>query len=231
MILKRCITQLIFIRNSYSLASSLIQNVYSLRKMRRPLRRTVYFVSVIISSAYIYCSIISSLIINERHKSNSNTQIRDFSKWKTRFFNLTRSHCDARAIKQPACLSRIRQFDQNLNLQTFTDLKCSECLQNEPKFLHQTFAHANDNFRKEMILRLLKLNIMSFLATRNLCCTKLIVWTLSDFYMEISVGLIKTFSHYISVDNLEVKEFNLSALCVLETDSLVKSIKLVSEYI
>jgi hypothetical protein len=61
--------------------------------------------------------------------------------------------------------------------------------------------------------RMIKLNSMSFLATLNLCCTMLIVWTLSDLSEHVKNDLKVTFNECILRGNVEIREFNIARLC------------------
>jgi hypothetical protein len=53
---------------------------------------------------------------------------------------------------------------------------------------------------------MMQLNIMSFLATQNLQCTKLIVWLLKDFNLNVK-------NSFIGNKTLELRVFDLKELC------------------
>lgn len=100
---------------------------------------------------------------------------------------------------------------------------CSNCTNpnQKCKIYYHTFWQIGDwnELKKNFYLRTLKLNIMSYLSTQNLCCTQLLVWTLNDFPLEIKDYLTKTFSYYIKDKNIEFKTFDLKELCSTRYES------------
>lgn len=102
------------------------------------------------------------------------------------------------------CLNRIRQFDQNFPLGKRTD-----CARDEVVDFH-VFWQFDEG---EILLRTLKLNVMSFLVTQNLNCSKLVLWTLSNFPHAILSEIMHDFVYYVKNNNIEMRTFDLDELC------------------
>ena len=77
--------------------------------------------------------------------------------------------------------------------------------------------------------RVIKLNLMSFLATQNLCCTKFIFWKLDEFPLFYEAELNKTFRDYISTGIISMKTFYLNELCS-SLNSSFKHTKICNQY-
>lgn len=142
------------------------------------------------------------------------------------FADINEKYCNVEDLKldQHNCLNHLKNFDdkiKNDNLKERNYDKCSECFEdngNKKKTIyHHTFWQINSNDSKfsNFHFRVLKLNIKSFLATQNLCCTKLILWKLKEFPSTIEIMIRKIFSHYISKGKIEIKLFDLLTLCSL----------------
>ena len=131
------------------------------------------------------------------------------------------------------CLEELRALDANLSaeLAQISSDPCSQCVYRngrvEEKSIayHHTFFHIKDNLQKPAFERLMRLNIMSFLGTQNLCCSRLIVWLLKKFDLSINKRLEKSFDVYIKKQNLEFRTFSIKELCAVDQNnkSLYKS--------
>lgn len=115
------------------------------------------------------------------------------------------------------CLNRL---NNDIKLNSF-ELKndCNQCLifnkKNEFIVNYHTFWQLKD-FNKDnddYYYRILKLNIMSYLATQNLCCTRFILWKLANFPIEIETELNNMFKYYIEKKIIQIKLFDIDEIC------------------
>lgn len=86
------------------------------------------------------------------------------------------------------------------------------------KFIYyHTFWHIDDNddenYDKNLDVRIMKLNLLSFLATQNLLQTKLILWTLKPLNYKLNMHLKKLFDNYLNKEIIQFKIVNLKKLC------------------
>ena len=107
-----------------------------------------------------------------------------------------------------SCLDQLNKLDEAVtaikrSIPTYD--KCFECIDgvNNRHIVH--FHTLWQILRPDAALeRLMKLNIMSFLATQNLCCTRLVLWTLLEFPLPVENELRKTFASYIADGVFEI---------------------------
>jgi hypothetical protein len=162
-----------------------------------------------------------------KSKTNSTNKklgkIANFSDLKVEFHQLNANFCNVLALDQPDCLQKLVEFDKNMIEKLSVD-KLEDFDENQRRFceylpngktidpfLHHTFFHYELNDTESR--RMMQLNIMSFLATQNLQCTKLIVWILKDFSHEL-INIFKTkFGLYVKQKTLELRVFDLKEMC------------------
>jgi hypothetical protein len=141
----------------------------------------------------------------------SNEAYVEFLALKSQFHALTTNLCHVMDLKADECLPELKKFQLAI---TNSD-KCSQCFYDSAKkprkIFYHTFFHFNSNDKN--MLRMMNLHIMSFLATQNLCCAKLIVWTLDGFSSDVINQTRKLFDKYAKSDNFEIREFNIADLC------------------
>jgi hypothetical protein len=78
-------------------------------------------------------------------------------------------------------------------------------------FLHHTYFHFNAGDAR--LKRIMQMNVMSFLATQNLQCTRLVVWLLKEFNQELKANFTTIFNEFISNRTLELRIFDMKELC------------------
>lgn len=160
----------------------------------------------------------------------------DYNLLREKFHALASLKCPVTDTKNSLdCLDQLDQFDKEIYKDLAKDSqqivldKCQVCLLDENSqkymFLHHTFFHANSEREKHQIRQMMQLNVMSFLYTQNLCCTKLIVWILKDFDANIINDMKKLFSYYIHNDNLEFKVLKIKELCAFKQGSMYSLFK------
>ena len=121
------------------------------------------------------------------------------------------------------CLMNLREFDvflinQKRSKKLSIQEGCNKCLSildasqrvTPVKVYYHTFWNLN-SFDKPN--RMVNLNILSYLATQNLCCTKLYVWVLEGAKRKFEGVLNKAVSFYLEKNFLEVKEFSIKDFC------------------
>jgi len=97
---------------------------------------------------------------------------------------------------------------------------CNQCYtrNDENKIYYHTFwdlALVNST-RHEYQFRVLKLNLMSYLTTQNLCCSKLILWTLNEFtinYLNVKLSH-SLFNVYLQNRTIQLRLFDIKVLCL-----------------
>lgn len=135
-------------------------------------------------------------------------------------------YCDPKNLKiSNECSQQLEKFNDNYNYQYDKKDDCDRCIfdkNNNKKITiyHHTFWKLNNLF-DDYERRVLKLNLMSYLATQNLCCSKFYFWKLENFPQVIEKDLLKSFSYYFSKKIIEFKLFNLKNEC--ETSYLFKN--------
>jgi len=73
--------------------------------------------------------------------------------------------------------------------------------------------NSRSKIKFEYQLRVMHLNLMSYLSTQNLCCTRLIIWTLKGFNYQIKTYLSKKLIEYFQNGSVRMNVFNLKSLC------------------
>ena len=142
--------------------------------------------------------------------------------YRTEFDSILKSHCNpALNNLSMSCIQKINKLDQFIEKQrnNFKTKfhKCYDCLfdnatYKKVPFYHHTFWQITD-MSSEFNKRALKLQISSFLATQNLCCTRLIVWKLKTFGKKLEEYIKQTYWWYIRNERLILKELDLEELC------------------
>ena len=118
---------------------------------------------------------------------------------------------------QAACLNKLVALDQSMqefraSLGNYDP--CNDCVQENGKkrLVHiHTFWHLTGP--DELNMRVLRLNLMSYLATQNLCCTKFIMWKLRESAPSVDEKVRREFDVYIKRGVLELKTFDMQLIC------------------
>ena len=145
------------------------------------------------------------------------------------FRNLIEKYCNTRNDKLGfECIEKLGELDKRISKQSTGFNPCDKCLKFNNETLtiyHHTFWQLNELKSETSMFyrRTIFLNIMSYLTTQNLCCTKFIFWKLKEFPQIIEEDIRKTFAYYINKQIIEVKLFNLTELCASQMSSFNKS--------
>ena len=123
------------------------------------------------------------------------------------------------------CLQMLRSYDRQTDLVKPKNEKdsCNECITytNESTkqtekliiYYHTFWQISSWSKGNEYNFRVLKLNLMSYLSTQNLCCTRFILWKLNSFPESMEQKLRETFAHYISSGIVQIKTFYMEEFC------------------
>lgn len=123
--------------------------------------------------------------------------------YKQLFEQVVAKSCDSKNISlNYACLEAINKIDE-----TRATRQCHAKMH----YFH-TFWHLSAN-SKEISIRMLRLNVMSFLATQTHCTSKLMLWKLSSFPETLELNILNEFSYYIEKGLVEFQTFDLDVLC------------------
>ncbi len=103
-------------------------------------------------------------------------------------------------------------------LANYEDLKNSVKIDTEDKIVYyHTFWHLefqpHENLNR-LDIRIMKLNIFSYLTTQNLLHTKLLVWTVKPIQRKLSMHLKSMLQNYIDKGIIEFKTVNFKKLCL-----------------
>ena len=123
-----------------------------------------------------------------------------------RFDRLMQAECAVRLLNATGpCIETLRRLDDEMRedrrRQVANYDECNECMKADgsehtrPIIYHHTFWHQVK--QNAMHVRVMKLNIMSYLATQNMCCTKFIMWKLREFPANVEQELNETFAEYV----------------------------------
>ena len=150
------------------------------------------------------------------------------------FYNFILAECNPKEFKlSTKCIEGFNRFDTFLiktdklnKISSFNNSnECNFCykylnrttgLYEKKTIYYHTFFHMNNNVQKEEeynYIRVIKLNILSYLATQNLCCKKLILWKLPQFPSKIENELNKMFSYYMNKNIFSIQTFEFNFFC------------------
>ena len=150
-----------------------------------------------------------------------------FSQELNAFKSIIEKECDAKNILLgQKCLEKLKNFDAHLISQSNTKLNmtegCDKCLIlmdkngnpiKEAKVYYHTFWNLKETPHLST-LRMINLNVMSYLATQNLCCSKMIIWTLQDSIQSLENLFNKKYSFFIKSGLIEIKLFLINDFCM-----------------
>lgn len=158
------------------------------------------FAIILILSNYRSVSVANRILNDKIQPIVNNDQ------YKNDFERVVSKWCDPRNISlNYICLNRVNELDRTSN--NFIKPVCS----NEDKIVFHTFWQFGSD--SSFYMRVLKLNVMSFLSTQNLDCSKLILWTLNSFSPSIKSNILNIFDFYVRSRVLEVRQFDIKELC------------------
>jgi hypothetical protein len=140
------------------------------------------------------------------------------------FKSIIANECDPRNFTlKSTCLSSLKQFDvhllnlraKNINVTNGCD-KCLNFVNSETnsitqiKVLYHTFWNLNN---RGSTVRMVNLNILSYLATQNLCCSKMYIWVLEGNKAKFESFIDEKLQFSLKNGFLEVKEFTIVEFC------------------
>jgi hypothetical protein len=147
----------------------------------------------------------------------------NYSNYKAEFDSIVDKYCNVLALNQSECFPKLQEFDKALDRglsanrsENYVENKKRSCIYSADRktiepFLHHTYFHFKIGDTR--MKRFMQLNVMSFLATQNLQCTRLIIWVLKEFNNELKVNFNKLFNAFISNRTIELKVFDMQQLC------------------
>ena len=117
------------------------------------------------------------------------------------------------------CLNSLKKIDQYETSKIINGQKLNQNFKSRKilKYYHVFLAKIKKRTNLE---RLLRLHIMTFLATQNLYETKLILWKLENFPQYLENRINKTFKFYFDFSIIQLKKFDINEFCT--TDSLLE---------
>jgi hypothetical protein len=166
------------------------------------------------------------------HKSLSAKSVLNIKSFSELHEKILLNECNVNIIKiNSSCLNSVERFyDKNGLSKKFSKKNdCAQCLQSGKENIiiyHHTFWQLK-NFnptKDEYYVRIMKLNIMSYLVTQNPCCTRFILWKLTNFPNEVEEELKRSFKLYFQKKIIEIREFSLLELCKNDESSFKRTI-------
>lgn len=132
----------------------------------------------------------------------NNNILNEYDANEMQFDDIANTYCNVYLLNNSRkCLNKMQTYDTNNYIIEFTKIY-------KPIYYH-TFWEINETSLYER--RILKLNVLSYLATQNLTHTRLILWTLKN--LEMKDELKAEFKKYFNSGVLEVRLINLTYLC------------------
>lgn len=162
-----------------------------------------------------------------------------FKKIQQEFNRVCLNECDFfQAESITSCLSSLKRLDKQMENDLFDESsnetsnhrasKCEQCIFADFKLqtiYYHTYFSLSMSMRDNVLLRQASLYIMSFLATQNSCCTKLIIWTLPIFEQVIRKHVNQNFSFYTRTGRVQVRVFEISTLCNYRDQNMYSSFR------
>ena len=156
------------------------------------------------------------------NSSNEVEHLREINKdYVKQLDKLLKTSCNPKKLTNTDCLNDLNRLEKEINgkksslKQYHPSLECA----NKSKLLFHSFWSISSGLysrrASEFSMRVLKLNVMSFLATQNLDCSKLILWTLDSFPDKYREEIYTMFGKYFTSDTIGIQIFNVEALCRL----------------
>lgn len=171
------------------------------------------FLALSLYCLYIYLPNKLANIISSKNTLEKVNQL-----YRKEFDSVVTQYCNSSSnqVNASLCLNQLEQLDRKYNRIKSTSGYYHpkfECL-DKPKLTFNTFWKIGISDKSaKFSLRMLKLNVMSFLATQNLHCSRLVIWKLASFPRELESEIIDTFAEYIQNDLVEMREFDVELMC------------------
>jgi hypothetical protein len=144
---------------------------------------------------------------------------------KTHLFKTTiQLDCDSKKLElNQSCLLKLEKFDTYLlnpkRKHFMPDDACQKCFTStkNSKVYYHTFWHYDQFDLNNGIhvnrFRMINLNLMSYLATQNIRCTRFILWKLTNFPIQLENSIKEVFDYYISMKIIEIRTFTVEEFC------------------
>lgn len=179
----------------------------------------ITFILIVSNLSYLKQTFITKIIQQVKDISDN------FENFTQIFDKINRIECDVKSVKIEfkSCLDKLHQLDIQMDQFRKKNVlnKCDECLKinNQKTIVYfHTFSEIKEKINSEMFIfrnRILDLNLMSYLATQNLCCTRFILWKLRSFPIQTESRIMKKFEKWIKSGQVTIREFNIEKLCKL----------------
>ena len=196
----------------------------------------IFFIKVVINLSSINNRTFSKNSKNSKvFKTNLNFSFnQDYLLLKEKFKYILNEYCNAKENENSlTCIEKLKEFDllfgtfKENNSKNYCTIFNYALNNNASKFYYHTFWQITNRktSNNEYFKKVMKLNIMSYLYSQNLCCSKMIVWLAFNFGEEFEKELKKTFEYFIKNDNLEFKKLDLEEICSYNDYSFYSSFR------
>lgn len=171
-------------------------------------------------------SVLPSELIDDETFYNSTNNIFVDSKYRDEFEQVIDKWCKPEnPLLNFICLEGIHRFDQKFNISQWR-LDCTKDKRRRVLF-HTYWKLEGEVDLNGVHIRMLRLNIMSFLATQNASCSTLVIWLSSNFSTNARKDMIDKFDKFFQNGRLELRVFDFDALC---TEALVRKTRFSHSY-
>ena len=179
----------------------------------------------LITTTFVIFMLINNLNLNFipnakliKKSNRSHTEVSIDANLLQQFNDELNLNCDPSNLKtSKICSIFLTKFETDHLLNDYTSKNdCNQCMFDKHKqriiINYHTFWKLGSNYN-DYQLRVLKLNLMSYLATQNLCCSRFMFWKLKDFPKQIETDLLQTFSYYFDKKIIQFKQFESKLIC------------------
>lgn len=212
-----------------------VLNLYWIRKFHSNKRVTLVMIAITLAMCLIVCDRIINVdktivmpTLNELAgepqivwTNTSATKTIDVlgkvnAEYRREFEAVLNRSCHAKNLTGAECLSTLDRLDvkyRRVKLALRDYHPSWECAGHTKRLFHSFWKIPWSRRAAKFSMRIVKLNIMSFLATQNLHCSKLVLWKLDTFPVEYETEIRHTFEDYFRMNAIAIETFDVQAAC------------------
>lgn len=142
-------------------------------------------------------------------------------KYRLEFDEVLKKSCNpANLSANYECLDELNKLDKRFSSSTSYSVSIPaswrlDCTNDKRRhvFFH-TYWHLSNSIDLDSVdFRMLRLSVMSYLASQNSACSTLILWLSREFSDLLRSKILETFAYYIRNGQLQLRRFDFNELC------------------